>query len=234
MKKKIISLSVAFIFLTLSITGILLYIKQKSHAIEISHVIFGLLFIAMAAFHIYNNWASLKNYSKPRNSPKLSKEIIYVFIAFAVILTLSLTSVLEPIAEFGRIFGKGEGERGKQGISFVEKKSNQNKAGKEVVLMVQKNEKAMFAALTIDVLDKNNKVVETLYKNDSINHFPPSNLILNTKIQTATPFILRVTMDDKGKKDEYKGEVKSLETGVYEPIDLANTKLERLIAEVKK
>lgn len=234
MKKKIISLSVAFTFLTLSITGILLYIKQKSHAIEISHVVFGLLFIAMAAFHIYNNWVSLKNYSKPRNETKLSKEIIYVFITFAVILTLSLTSVLEPVAEFGRIFAKGKGERENRGISFSEKKSNQDKTGKEVVLIVQKNEKGMFAGLDIDVVDANNKVVESLYKNDSQNPGPPSNLILSTKIQTVTPFIVRVTLDDKGKKEEYKGEIKSLEAGVYEPIELVNAKLERVIVEVKK
>ena len=231
MKKKIISLSVAFAFLTLSITGILLYIKQKSHAIEISHVVFGLLFIAMAVFHIYNNWASLKNYSKHRNERKLSKEIIYVFIPFAVILILSLTSVLEPIAEFGRIFGKGEKE--KRGISFAEKKSNQENTGKEVVLIVQKKENAMAAEINIDVVDTNNSV-ESLYKSDSKNPERPSNLILNTKIKTASPFTLRVTIDDKGKKEVYKGEMKSLEAGIYEPIELTNSKLERLIVEVKK
>jgi Domain of unknown function (DUF4405) len=233
MKKKIISLSVAFAFLTLSITGILLYIKQKSHAIEISHVVFGLLFVAMAAFHIYNNWASLKNYSKPRNETKLSKEIIYVFIPFALILTLSLTNVLEPVAEFGRIFASGKGGKEKWGISFSEKKSNQDKTGKEVVLIVQKNEKAMFADLTIDIVDTNNKVIESLYKKEPKSEGPPSNLILSTKIQTATPFIVRVTLDDKGKKEEYRGEIKSLEAGVYEPIKLENTKLERVIVEVR-
>jgi hypothetical protein len=234
MNKKVISLSVAFAFLTISITGVLLYLKQKSHAIEITHVVFGLLFITMAAFHIYNNWASLKNYSKPRNETKFSKEIIYIFITFAVILTLSLTSILEPIAEFGRIFAKGKGEKDKRGISFSEKKSNQDKTGKEVVLIVQKNEKGMFAGLDIDIIDANNKVVETLYKKEPENEGPPSNLILKTKIQTATPFTLRVTLDDKGKKNEYKGEVKSLKAGVYEPIELANTKLERVIVEVTK
>ena len=234
MKKNIISLSVAFAFLTLAITGILLYIKQKSHAIEISHTIFGLLFILMAAFHIYNNWISIKSYGTQRNKSKLSKEVIYIFITFAVILTLSLTNVLEPVAEFGRIFKKGKGENEKRSITFSEKKSNQDKTGKEVVLIVQKNEKAMFASLTIDVIDVTNKVVETLYSNDSINHFPPSNLMLSTKIQTATPFTLRVSLDDKGKKEEFKGEVKSLEAGVYEPIALSNTNLERLVVEVKK
>ncbi len=232
MNKKVISLSVAFAFLTISITGVLLYLKQKSHAIEITHVVFGLLFITMAAFHIYNNWASLKNYSKPRNETKFSKEIIYIFITFAVILTLSLTSILEPIAEFGRIFGKGEKE--KHGISFSEKKSNEDKLGKEIVLIVQKNEKAMFSDINIDVVDAKNNVIETLYKKDTLNPERPSNLILSTKIQTASPFTLRITLNDKGKKDEYVGEVKSLEAGIYEPIEIANSKLERVIVEIKK
>ncbi len=233
MKKNLISLSVAFVFLVLASTGILLYIKQKSHAIEISHTVFGLLFVTMAAFHIYNNWISLKSYGKQRNKSKLSKEVIYLFITFAIILTLSLTSVLEPVAEFGRVFAKGEGEKKNWGINFSEKKSNQDKSGKAVVLMVQKNEKAMFAALTIDIVDANNKVLENLYDHDSINHFPPSNLLLNTKIQTAAPFTLRVTMDDKGAKAVYKGELKALEPGVYQPILTANTKLERFLVEIK-
>lgn len=233
MKKNLISLSVAFVFLVLGTTGILLYIKQKSHAIEISHTVFGLLFVTMAAFHIYNNWISLKSYGTQRKKTKLSKEIVFLFITFAVILTLSLTSVLEPIAEFGRVFAKGEGEKKNWGISFSEKKSNQDKSGKAVVLMVQKNEKAMFAALTIDIVDTNNKLLENLYSHDSINQFPPSNLLLNTKIRTAAPLTLRVTMDDKGKKTIYNGELKSLELGVYAPIQVANTKLERLLVEIK-
>jgi len=233
MKKNLISLSVAFVFLVLASTGILLYIKQKSHAIEISHTVFGLLFVTMAAFHIYNNWISLKSYSTQRNKSKLSKEVVYIFISFAIILTLSLTSVLEPVAEFGRVFAKGEGEKKNWGINFSEKKSNMDKSGKAVVLLVQKNEKAMFAALTIDIVDTNNKVLENLYAHDSINQFPPSNLLLNTKIQTTAPCILRVTMDDKGKKVVYKGELKALEPGVYQPLTVANTKLERFLVEVK-
>jgi len=233
MKKNLISLSVTFVFLVLASTGILLYIKQKSHAIEISHTVFGLLFVTMAAFHIYNNWISLKSYSTQRKKTKLSKEIVYLFITFAIILTLSLTSVLEPVAEFGRVFAKGEGEKKNWGINFSEKKSNQDKSGKVVVLMVQKKEKAMFAALTIDIVDANNKLLENLYSPDSVNQSPPSNLLLNTKIRTAAPCTLRITMDDKGEKVVYKGEIKSLEPGVYAPIQFANTKLERLIVEVK-
>jgi hypothetical protein len=91
----------------------------------------------------------------------------------------------------------------------------------------------MFADLTIDIVDTNNKVIESLYKKEPKSEGPPSNLILSTKIQTATPFIVRVTLDDKGKKEEYRGEIKSLEAGVYEPIKLENTKLERVIVEVR-
>ena len=51
-KKNLISLSVAFAFLALSITGILLYVKQKAHAVEMTHTIFGLIFVSFAIFHI--------------------------------------------------------------------------------------------------------------------------------------------------------------------------------------
>lgn len=57
--KNIISLTIGFAFLSIAVTGILLYIKQKSHAAEITHTVFGLIFIGFAIFHIMNNWLLL-------------------------------------------------------------------------------------------------------------------------------------------------------------------------------
>jgi hypothetical protein len=228
-KKNIVSLSIAFIVLVISVTGILLYIKQKAHIIEMSHAIFGLLFVLLGAFHIYNNWKSLKSYSVEKQS--ISKEIIYVFLTFAVILTLSLTNVLEPIAEFGVIFAKGK--KPSQGISFAERRTNQDKIGKSVSFIIQKNEKSMDAALAIDIVDSTNSTLEKLYGSDSVQVGPPSNLILNTKIQAAAPFTIRVVAKEKENQSVYTGVVKSLESGIYQPINTSNTLLKRVILEVQ-
>ena len=49
-KKNLISLTIAISFLALSITGILLFIKQKAHFVEITHTVVGLLFVGFAIF----------------------------------------------------------------------------------------------------------------------------------------------------------------------------------------
>ncbi|MBK7438423.1 MAG: DUF4405 domain-containing protein [Saprospiraceae bacterium] len=102
--KQVISLSIAFAFLALSLTGILLYIKQKTHEIEITHTVFGLCFIGFAIFHIINNWGSIRGYSYEKLKSAWSKEIKIVGIAFVVLLVGGASGLLEPVAELGRIF----------------------------------------------------------------------------------------------------------------------------------
>ena len=57
--KNLVSLTIAIAFFLLATTGILLYVKQKAHFIEMTHTIFGLVFISYAIFHIFNNWDSI-------------------------------------------------------------------------------------------------------------------------------------------------------------------------------
>lgn len=75
-RKNFISLSLAFIFLTLSTSGVLMYLKQKAHPVEMAHTIFGLLFVGFAIFHIVNNWGSLKLYSKDKVTRSWKKELM--------------------------------------------------------------------------------------------------------------------------------------------------------------
>ena len=100
----------AFAFLSLSITGILLYIKQKAHAVEITHTIFGLIFVGFAIFHIVNNWSSITIYSKEKTSGKFQKEFIIAGLVFGLVLVGTVTEVLEPVAEAGR-FLRGKNRR---------------------------------------------------------------------------------------------------------------------------
>jgi uncharacterized membrane protein (DUF4010 family) len=91
--KNLISLSVAFIFLVIGTTGLLMYLKQKSHPVEMAHTVFGLLFVGFAIFHISNNWGSIKSYSKDRISRSWKKELLFALAAGVIVLTLALTEV---------------------------------------------------------------------------------------------------------------------------------------------
>ena len=161
-KKNLISLSIAFAFLALSITGILLYVKQKAHAVEMTHTIFGLIFVSFAIFHIINNWSSITGYSKERKSGKIQKELIISGIAFLVILVAAATELLEPVAEAGRIFAGKKPPKSEQ-LTFNEVITNKDSQGTPLSIMIQKNKEAELPVVAVWVEDSAHNFVENLF-----------------------------------------------------------------------
>ncbi len=161
-RKNIISLSVAFAFLALSITGILLYIKQKAHAVEITHTIFGLLFVGFAVFHIVNNWSSITGYSKERKSGKIQKELIVAGLAFFVILGAAATELLEPVAEAGRIFAAKKPPKAKQ-LIFNEIATNKDSKGQSLTILLQNAKETELPIIAVWVEDSARNFVENLF-----------------------------------------------------------------------
>lgn len=161
-KKNIISLSVAFAFLALSITGILLFIKQKAHAVEITHTIFGLIFVGFAIFHIINNWSSITGYSKERKSGKYQKEFVIAGLAFLVILAGGVTELLEPVAEAGKVFAPARPPRQEQ-LTFTEIKTNKDIKGTPLSIMIQKANETQLPIVAIWVEDSAHNFVENLF-----------------------------------------------------------------------
>ncbi len=210
--KNLISLTVAIAFLILATTGILLYVKQKAHFIEMTHTIFGLLFISFAIFHILNNWDSIKAYSKDRKSGSIKKELVFASFITGILLVLSVTEVLEPVAEFGRIFASGE--KRPSTVNFEEKKTLDSTNGHSVVLLLQKAKDAARSGVSIEVADTTGKVLETLLAANKEMKAPPANLLLETKISTAAPFDLVLTFELEGKSQKITRRVKTLESGV--------------------
>ena len=161
-RKNIISLSVAFAFLSLSITGILLYIKQKAHAVEITHTIFGLIFVGFAVFHIVNNWSSITGYSKERTSGKFKKEFIIAFLVFGVVLAGTASEILEPVAEAGKFLAPKRPPKPEK-LSYEEVKTNQDSKGTALRILVEMNKETELPVVAIWVEDADHKFVENLY-----------------------------------------------------------------------
>jgi hypothetical protein len=165
-RKNIISLSVAFAFLSLSITGILLYIKQKAHAVEITHTVFGLIFVGFAIFHILNNWSSITGYSKTRTSDKtpskFKKEFIVAFLVFGVVLAGTASEILEPVAEAGKFFAPKRPPRAEK-LTFEEIKTNQESQGAGLRVLIEMNKETELPVVAIWVEDADHKFVENLY-----------------------------------------------------------------------
>jgi hypothetical protein len=171
-QKNLVSLSVAFAFLALSITGILLYIKQKAHAVEITHTIFGLVFVGFAVFHIINNWSSITGYSKERSAGKFKKEFIVAGLAFAVILAGAATELLEPVAEAGRIFAPKR-ERPER-LVFEEVKTNQDLQGTALRILVETNRETELPIVAAWVEDSARGFVGNLFVPTQILVMPES------------------------------------------------------------
>jgi hypothetical protein len=246
-KKNIISLSIAFAFVVLGTSGILLYIKQKPHFVEMTHTIFGLIFFGFAIFHIVNNWGSLKNYSKDKTTGAFKKEFLVASIIGLIVLTLSVTEVLEPVAEFGRIFAPKRGPRPDAGISFQEKTTLDSTNGVATTFILQKVKDQEAANLNIEVVDSTGKILETLYTTDKEAKGPGANLILSTKISTPAPFKIIITGISSKKTEEEEEEGKpGIETKTQETyqiqaltpgaqvLNVADSKLlKRAIIEIK-
>jgi hypothetical protein len=210
--KNLVSLTIAIAFFLLATTGILLYVKQKAHFIEMTHTIFGLVFISYAIFHIFNNWDSIKAYSKDRKSGSIKKELVVASLITGIILVLSVTEVLEPVAEFGKIFAK-ESKRPST-VNFAEKKTLDSTQGHAVVLLLQKGKEATFSGVSVEVADTTGKVLETLLAPEKEVKGPQANLLLQTKIATAAPFDLVLTFTHEGKSKKLSRRVVSLASGV--------------------
>lgn len=204
-RKNFISLSIAFIFLFLSITGILMYIKQKAHPVEMAHTVFGLLFIGFAIFHITNNWGSIKLYSKDKVTRSWKKELMVAGLGTMVILVLAATEVLEPIAEAGRIFAPKR-PAGNQNVNFQVKKTLENAEGNYATLILQRNQDAMFTPIKVELADSTGKTVAVLYEDHKPSEEeieerrPLANAIVETKIAVAAPYKI-VVSTEKSKQE---------------------------------
>lgn len=229
-KKNLVSLSIALAFLTLATTGILLYIKQKPHFVEMTHTIFGLLFVTVAIFHIVNNWGSLKAYMRDRNTGSIQKELIVSLVVIGALIILSVTEVLEPIAEFGRIFAKQQ-KRPDQGITFQEKTTLDSTNGTAVTLILQKTADDKSGAITVQVADTSGKVLETLIEGEDKDG-PKPNLILHSKISTPAPFKLVISSKYEGDEKRQESLIAALTPGTQALI-AASPALQRAILEVK-
>ena len=181
-----------------------------------------MLFISFAIFHFSNNWNSVKSYSKDKNSGSIKKELIVASLIAGIILILSVTEILEPVAEFGKIFAPKREPRPSQGVNFQEKTTNDSTNGKTATLILQKSDSAMFATLSVEVTDTTGKSLESLFtqeqKQEQKQEGPPqapANLILSTKINQMVPFDIVVTANVKGVKQLVKCRVTSLAPGAH-------------------
>lgn len=108
--KNLVSLSVALVFLVLSVTGLLIYFAQGTHAVEHIHAWFGILFVAAAVFHVVNNWSSIMGYTKNRRTGGIRREFVVpalVAVVFAGGIAADLP-IFSKLANAGKTLVRGD------------------------------------------------------------------------------------------------------------------------------
>jgi uncharacterized membrane protein len=164
--KNFVSLSMALTFTSLSITGLLLYLVRHNKTTTSIHVVFGLLFLAFAIFHIINNWSSLASYTKSKSAGSFQKEFILSFAVVAIFLAGTWLNIppfgeIEPLGDTIRSMGGGERKREAR-VMFLEIEGKP-KNGVEASIIIQKDRKATLPVMAIWVEDSTHTFVENLF-----------------------------------------------------------------------
>jgi hypothetical protein len=167
--RNLVSLSVTFGFLAIAITGILMYFGERG-GITTVHVIFGLLFVAAAIFHVVNNWNSLKLYTRDKKIGRIRKEFILVSIILLFVLIGSAVNLgpFSAVARAGEELGReesGEREEGhfSRNNSFENINTNETFNGTELQFIIQKSNEAAAPLMAIWVTDSTGRFVENLF-----------------------------------------------------------------------
>jgi len=173
--RNLVSLSVTFGFLSIGITGILMYFGARG-GITTIHVIFGLIFVAVAIFHVVNNWNSLKLYTRDKKIGGIRKEFILVSVVLLLVLIGSAVNLgpFSAVAHAGEEFGReknGEREEGNfsRNNSFENVKTNETFKGTDLQFIIQKRNEAAAPLMAIWVSDSTGKFVENLFVPSRVN-----------------------------------------------------------------
>lgn len=166
--KNLVSLSVALVFLGLSVTGLLIYFGFKAHAVDHIHAWFGILFVAAAVFHIVNNWSSISAYTKDRKTGGIRREFTIPAL-FALVFAGGIGFDVPPfnaLANMGkRVLGGGQPKKdaGAEKIAFEQVTTNQIGTGTPLTLMLQRSATATEPIMAVWVEDSAHRFVENLF-----------------------------------------------------------------------
>ncbi|GBF40272.1 DUF4405 domain-containing protein [Leptospira johnsonii] len=83
-KKEFVTPYLVFIFLTVGVTGVLMFFHILDDYTKVVHEFLGLSFVVFAILHIRMNWSNIKNYAKKRQLLLPSIAILILSVAFIV------------------------------------------------------------------------------------------------------------------------------------------------------
>lgn len=173
LKRKSVSISIAFVFLILASTGVLMYFKPYDKITSSIHTFFGLAFLLAAALHLKSNWVALKSYS--REKKKGAKfPLTKPFVTIILIVSIFLVGLFSSLPPFTSLYEWGNGFRNEQ-LGKITKANEYeliqlpNALGEvEVEIEVKKGSAFQYPLFVVWAEDMEGNYLQTLYISRSI------------------------------------------------------------------
>lgn len=154
--RKIISLSIGLSFIVLLVTGILSYFNTYSRTVATLHTVFGILFTLGVAFHLKNNFRSIKRYSKGK---------IIFFVSLVILLFFSAAYFqIEPFNSMMNFGSKLKANKKKE-INISEYEIIEMNTTKDVKISIDllRSEHYWHPQMAIWIEDRKGNYLETLF-----------------------------------------------------------------------
>jgi len=84
LKRNIITPCLAFLYLSVAVTGLFMVFHLLGDVVEDAHKILGLLFLSFSIMHIIINWKSLKSYFKQKFFIVAGCSVLLLVVALVV------------------------------------------------------------------------------------------------------------------------------------------------------
>lgn len=203
------SLTIAFAFIAIAITGLSLYFGVKSEAIETIHVLFGWIFTGFAIAHIWFNFKSIRNYSKDRKT-KLAKKELIISSSVSVVLIIAMClgfAFTDQLAHAGRNLFSGKGgdrDHNRKSIPFSQVRTNDTVKGRALHFIIHENSRLVAPVIAIWAEHPGEEYYENLFVPSQVLNVPGSVNDVHDLDRPAIKKELTYTAFDAQAFPEYK------------------------------
>lgn len=189
-RRAFVSLSVFIFFIVILITSVLMFFKPHSSLVALVHTGIGFLLLAIAVWHLKNNFASLKTYFKLRQSKSgaafsLALPIAVLCGAIMIGLAITQSAPFLTLYEWGNKLRAGEKSEEKIQFSYVRVTNTKVGAqGNKLVIDLRKGPYFRWPQYALWLETMEGEFIQPLYVTEKL---------ANNK------FVVKQTLRDKGE-----------------------------------
>ena len=161
MTRSLVSQIIAILFIILSTTGILMYIRPFKQGITLLHISTGILFSIAILFHLFNNIRALSKYITAEKSNRFYLNPSTVLLLFGALLLSALAWFnLPPLKQ---VYAFSQSLKGGSALYYQVLETNTELQGKQIQLEVRMGKPSHTPTLAAWVEDQHGNYLQDLY-----------------------------------------------------------------------